>query len=214
VRFDLFLNKVEVLKGMPLPGDKAHSNLLPINAQQRNIALEKDANPRLSGVAAIFHANEVGDTALFLIERQTYKGVHSGQIAFPGGKYEEIDGSLEQTARRETFEEIGISPQQLVLINSLTKVYIPPSRFLVQPFMFALPKETSITKDPREVKSIIQLPISRLLDDQSLQYGKMEVANGVNMKTPYFASEHHKIWGATAMMLSEIKLMLRKISQE
>lgn len=199
---------------MQLPGAEAHSNLLPINAQQRNIALSNDANPRLSGVAAIFHANEVGDTALFLIERQTYKGVHSGQIAFPGGKYEEIDGSLEQTARRETFEEIGVSPQQLVLINSLTKVYIPPSRFLVQPFMFVLLKESSIIKDSREVKSIIQLPISKLLDDQTLQYGNMEVAYGVNMKTPYFAIEHHKIWGATAMMLSEIKLMLRKIIQE
>jgi 8-oxo-dGTP pyrophosphatase MutT (NUDIX family) len=214
VKFDLFLNKVEDLKSMPLLGNEAHSNLLPIDTQQRNRALANDDNPRLSGVAAIFHANDNGDTALFLIERQTYKGLHSGQIAFPGGKFEQTDGSLEHTARRETFEEIGVSPQQLVLINSLTKVYIPPSRFLVQPFMFVLSKKATVLKDPREVKSIIQLPISQLLDDQILQVGKMEVAEGINMKTPYFAIDNHKVWGATAMMLSEIKLMLRKIGLE
>ena len=168
----------------------------------------KDESPNLSGVAAVVYPLE-GDAHILLTKRQSYKGVHSGQVSFPGGKLEEEDPSLEYTARREMEEEVGIENSEPRLVRSLTKLYIPPSRHLVHPFLFTIEKLPDLSLDPREVNSVIHLPLKVLLDKSVVQSGMISVREGYNMKTNYIEFKGHKIWGATAMMLSEIKELIQ-----
>jgi len=210
MRFDYLLARIQALLDQPLPGSEAHDAILPALAQQRKLALDKDKNPKLSSVAATFFPKE-GETHILLIQRQSYDGVHSGQISFPGGKVEEHDQNLVETALREMEEEVGVLRNNPKLIRSISQVYIPPSRFLVHPFLFYLEELPKLKKNEREVDNIIFLPLSKLLDDALIVQGKIKLDNGVNLKTPYFEFQEHKIWGATAMMLSEIKWMLKAI---
>jgi 8-oxo-dGTP pyrophosphatase MutT (NUDIX family) len=210
MRFDHLLARLNALIDQPLPGEEAHDAILPVLAQQRKIALEQDASPKQSSVAATFFPKE-GEGNILLIQRQSYDGLHSGQIGFPGGKVEDHDKTLVDTALREMEEEVGVLRNNPKLIRSISQVYIPPSRFLVHPFLFYLEELPELTKNEREVENIIFLPLSKLMDDALIVQGKIRLDNGINIKTPYFEHEGHQIWGATAMMLSEIKWMLRGI---
>ena len=99
----------------------------------RSNSERKDA--KKAGVMALFYPKENNVTHLLLILRKTYKGVHSNQIAFPGGKFEPEDADLKYTALRETFEEVGVPLAAIHVIKALSPVYIPPSNFEVQPFV-------------------------------------------------------------------------------
>lgn len=76
-----------------------------------------------------------GSLNLLFIKRAEDGGKHSGQIAFPGGKFEENDNILENTALRETEEEVGIKKEDIKILKSLTSLLIPVSNFSVKPFV-------------------------------------------------------------------------------
>src|SRR5690606_39673314 len=97
--------------------------------------------PRKAAVMALFYPDAGNGTNLLLILRNTYNGVHSNQIALPGGQMEKDDKDLINTALRETYEEVGAVPDQIQVIRSLTKVYIPPSNFEVTPYLGLYHKE-------------------------------------------------------------------------
>lgn len=208
MRFDFLEQHLEVFEALPLPGVEVHDAILPEVARQRKQALKQDPNPKISAVAAtIFPKN--GDASILLIERQPYDGVHSNQVGFPGGKVEEGDLDLKYTALREMHEEVGIDRSLPKHVRSLSQLYIPPSRFLVNPFVFTLDELPELVKDEREVKTILELPVHHLLDDASIEVGKIKTNYGVSIRTPYFVFEGFKIWGATAMMLSELRQLLK-----
>jgi len=208
--FEDFITSLDRFKSLPNPGIGAHERIFPEIARHREQALLNDPNPRQSAVAAIvFPAGS--EASLMLIERQTYDGVHSGQVGFPGGKKDEEDRDLETTARRETQEEIGIPGESLRFVRSLSHVYIPPSRFLVQPFVFTLGFTPELELEEREVQSTIVMPLSKLLDDSLIVSGEIQLQQGLNIQTMYFDYADRKIWGATAMMLSELKILLQQL---
>lgn len=210
MKFDNFIDKIDALRAEQAPGIEAHERIFPEVARHRKEALQKDPNPKMSAVAAIFFPT--GDeTSMLLIERQTYDGVHSGQIGFPGGRVENEDLNLEHTARRETQEEVGIPGETLQLIRPLSEVYIPPSRFLVHPYAFHLGHTPTLELDPREVQSTLVMPVSMLLDDSTVKRGDIPLQGGLKIKTSYFDLDDKKIWGATAMMLSELKILLQRL---
>ncbi|MEX2596326.1 MAG: CoA pyrophosphatase [Salibacteraceae bacterium] len=204
------LSHIDRFKHLPLLGTDAHEVVLPEMARQRAMAMQRDQNPRISSVAITMFP-EAGETHLLLIKRQSYKGVHSGQIAFPGGKQEVQDGSLESTARREMKEEIGIPTGLPNLVRALSEVYIPPSRFLVHPFVFYINALPNLVKQEREVSQVLKVPLSLILDDDSIQFGGIKMSNGMRIKSPYFNFDGHQIWGATAMMLSELRHMIKQL---
>lgn len=153
------------------------------------------------------------DTIYFpLIERVVYKGVHSGQIALPGGKKDEGDVDLVQTALRELEEEIGISQKHLQVVGKLTQVYIPPSNFLVNPIIAISHQVPEFILNPTEVQSVIPFSLSELLDDTLIKETHIELEKGLKIKTPYFDVRGKVLWGATAMILNELKHILKSNS--
>jgi len=191
-----------------LPGEAAHLAMLPLRAPSSE-ALKNAENVRLSAVAVVLFDSADGLKTL-VIQRQQYEGTHSGQISFPGGKWEQSDTSLEYTARRECEEEIGIHRDELQLIGKLTNVFIPVSSFLIEPYAFYWPDpHDRFLPSEREVAAIHSLPIS-LLTDESIELIDIQIPNGQKMlKIPHFGVGEIKIWGATALMLNELREVLR-----
>jgi len=139
-----------------------------------------------------------------------YEGVHSGQVAFPGGKFEEKDPDLRGTALREAREEVGIEPDDVTVIGQLTDIYINPSNFLVSPFIGYVPEMPEFRPDAREVKSIIVTDLLALNEDAVKGVKTIEHSNGYKIKTPYYAIEGLTVWGATAMMISELTVVVQE----
>jgi 8-oxo-dGTP pyrophosphatase MutT (NUDIX family) len=175
----------------------------------KNLKIE-DKNPKIAAVMMLFYPKN-GRTHLVLIVRNSYEGVHSGQIAFPGGKYESVDQTFEQTALRETQEEIGISPESIEIIMPFTNLYIQPSNFLVHPYLGICREEIIFYPDVNEVAEIIELPLSDFLDENLVISTKISTSYAENMVIPAFKINEHIVWGATAMMLSELKEVLKKV---
>ena len=166
-------------------------------------------------IAALYeYDNEV---RLILILRNTYNGVHSNQIGFPGGRVEDYDKTLFDTAIRETYEEIGVRVQKNELIRELHEIYIPPSNFNVYPFLVILNHPPSFVKDDKEVKEVITINLESLLNCKITQTqipitAKLKELNIQNdVEVPAFKLAGYNVWGATAMMLSEIRDLINDV---
>ncbi len=206
--FKDFLNKIEDYKTANLGGLDAQFKMAPklrLKYNKDKIAANK---PRKAAVLALFYPNENNETTLLLTQRATYKGTHSAQISFPGGKTEKNDKNLENTALREAFEEVGVDVASVVMIRELTDVYIPPSNFLATPFLgFVAEKPDFILN--HEVAKVIEVLVSDLLNDRCLATVNLTTSYMKNIDVPCFKIDNHIIWGATGMMLSEIKELLK-----
>jgi len=149
-----------------------------------------------------------GILSTVFIERPVNESVHSGQIAFPGGKIESSDENPQAAALRETEEEIGVPSSAVECIGRLSKLFIPASKFLVIPHVGLVPHTPHFLPNPDEVKSIIQVTVSELV---SIIPGKKVFPTSYgNLEAPYFDIQGHAVWGATAMMLSEFREILRQ----
>lgn len=211
MNFDLFFKAVTNVLNVELPSISSHVKMAPL---ERVKMMEENSydlsSVRKAAVMMLFYPkNEV--THLVLIVRNSYPGVHSSQIAFPGGKVEDIDFDLKQTALRETHEEIGIHPNDIHVIRDFSSIYIPPSNFLVYPFLGVSQVELTFTLQEEEVAGIIELPLSALLDDSIISNKNLETSYSKLIEVPVFQIEEHTVWGATAMMLSELKDVLKMV---
>lgn len=188
------------LKNKSLPGWKSQLELAPENRlqllNQQTKFKKKDAS-----VSLCFFPDSEQNTRLPLILRNNYKGVHSNQISFPGGKKDDRDINLINTAIRETNEEIGLIENEMKLQFKLTNIYIPPSNFLVRPFVFKVKSMPLIIPDEKEVSDVLLPKLSEILE-LKIQYGPTE---RMSQKNPYFLIKNHVVWGATAMILNEFK---------
>lgn len=209
--FQYFLEFVPNLVQAALPAMKAHVKMAPFERIEslKNIDIE-NKNPRTAAVMMLFYPKN-GVTHLVLIVRNSYEGVHSGQIAFPGGKYEKEDKDFKETALRETQEEVGISPEVMEIIKAFTPMYIPPSNFMVHPFLGICNDEICFVPDPSEVAQIIELPLSVFLSDAIVIETNLSTSYAQNINVPAFEIEGHVVWGATAMILSELKDVLKTV---
>lgn len=144
-----------------------------------------------------------------LIRRPSYPGVHSDQIAFPGGKSEPQDPDLLRTAERETEEEVGLNPALIKHLGPLSPLYIPPSNFMVHPFVGVLDGPQKWMPQEDEVAEVIEMPVERIIGSKNVDYYKVETRYG-RMKVPAFEFQGHVIWGATGMMLAELGVALEQ----
>ena len=197
---------------MPLPGEEAHKKLAPLIRieELKEIDMSK-RSPNEAGVMAVFYPGEDFQTRLVLILRKTYRGVHSNQVGFPGGRVEDEDRDLEDTALRETEEEVGIPQKDIEVIKKLTRLYIPPSNFWVQPYLGILNNTPKMVAQESEVEAILEVKLSEFLDDENLITESLTTSYATNIEVPAYKLNGHVVWGATGMMLSEIRELLLKI---
>jgi 8-oxo-dGTP pyrophosphatase MutT (NUDIX family) len=201
-------NKIKLNAEIKLPGIEAHKTMLP---EGRNISddyLNNIKNYKQSAVFALLF-QEQKKIHLLLTQRHQYEGKHSGQISFPGGKKEEFDIDLLSTALRETEEEVGINKENINLITQLSPLYIPVSNFFVQPYIGYLKALPKLSINNREVKSLIKLPVDYLNKSDIIISKKIEASSGLHLTVPAYEFEGNIIWGATAMMLSEIAFLIK-----
>jgi 8-oxo-dGTP pyrophosphatase MutT (NUDIX family) len=164
--------------------------------------------PRESAVLALIYPRH-REAHVLLMLRPEYDGVHSGQVGFPGGRREPDDADLRHTAVREFHEETGAATAQLQHLGCLTPVYIPPSNSLVTPFVATVDELGALSPDPREVAALIEAPLALLLHDDTLRMGERHVhVMGRSMQVPYFDVKGHMVWGATALMIAELRALL------
>lgn len=210
MKFNFFLNNINLIQNTKLPGIDAQFKLAPKMRLEYNAKKIKAKNPKIAAVLALFYPNKNNEISLLLTKRANYNGTHSGQISFPGGKMEISDFNLKETALRETFEEVGVLQEEINIVREFTEVYIPPSNFLVTPF-FGIIDHEPIFKVNSEVAEIIRVSFHDLLDDKNI--GRISITNSYMKETtvPCFTIDDFVIWGATAMILSEIKELLKNI---
>ncbi|MEM8929109.1 MAG: CoA pyrophosphatase [Bacteroidota bacterium] len=194
-----------------MPGEVAHYKMEPeVRRQFREKGnLVKDKAKR-AAVMAIFYP-KLEETYLLLMLRKEYPGVHSKQIGFPGGKVEKGDKDLLETAKRETHEEVGIMPETIEMVKPLTEVYIPPSNFLVQPFLGLYPETPDFILDPKEVEALLEVHLEDFLDETNLLEQRLTTSYAHDILVPAFKLNGYTVWGATAMMLSEVKDLLKQV---
>ena len=212
MRFKAFEKTISEINKLRLPGIETQLKMAPPFREQlleRYKEERKSAKP--AAVLALFYPCVEGDTQMVLIVRKSYKGVHSAQVGFPGGKPEPEDVSKEATALRETWEEIGISSDKITVLRELTSIYIPPSNFLVSPFLGIAKVPLTFTLQASEVDAVLEVSLTEFLDDNSEVNSEVLASEGVTYEVPAFQLNDRIVWGATAMMLIEIKTLFNQI---
>ena len=212
MNFETFIKSASKIKNLNLPGEASQFKMSP--PFRKELIAENKAkmkNAKQAGVMALFYPNNDGDTYLVLILRKTYKGVHSAQVGFPGGKFEVSDVDLKYTALRETFEEVGVHIKDIDVIKKMSELYIPPSNFTVAPYLGIIKKTPQFVKQDDEVEDVIEVALSHFLDDDNTSDVAVMTSKNVESEVPAFVLNGHVVWGATAMMLSELKDLLKKV---
>lgn len=187
---------IEIL-GQKLPGEKAQLQMAPTFRGH----LSSNGNPTEAAVMILFYPSS-GKIHLVFIKRNEYDGPHSAQVSFPGGAKEDLDPGLVETALRETREELGIK-EQMEVLGALTPLHIPVSNFMVYPFVAWMDEKPDFHPDPTEVQYVIEAPLRDLLDPSSRD-SETIYHHEQFIEAPYYRVGKEKIWGATAMMLSEV----------
>lgn len=194
----------------PLPGSDAQWQMAASVGGNRSFDFGFKSQPVESSVLILlFHRDR--NYYFPMIQRPEYAGVHGGQIGLPGGKQEPEDQDRVETALRETQEEIGVDLNDIVIIGELSELYVRASNYNVLPVVGYISRIPEYIPDPLEVSNVIECSLVHLLKDETVREKEMTARNGLKIKAPYFAVGHHVVWGATAMILSELKFILKEI---
>ena len=198
MNFDDVIQKIVEELQKTLPGREHQFKMAPRMVRfPENMIPEKKA----AVLICLFKGNK--DLQIALIKRTEYDGPHSGQISFPGGIYKDIDKNLEETALRETEEEIGIDRNYARILGALSPLHIPVSNIIVYPFVAFYEKSPSFKLDEREVSYIFITNVKFFMKAENLKNEKW-VLHGEEIEVPFFQPDSmNKIWGATAMILNE-----------
>ena len=202
--FDLLENRLK----NDLPGAKAHIKMAPFGDLERlNNNIPRPDAKRSSVLLLI---NE--ELELLFTLRSSKLRKHSGQISFPGGRAD-VGETTEETALRETEEEVGISSSNIVLLGQMSGLYVPPSNNIIQPVIGRIPKGLDLTLNPDEVEEAFYVPLDSFLTDEKLKT-KNTLFNGKPFAYPYW-DVHHSVplWGATAIIMSEFIYLVNEFTQ-
>ncbi len=205
-----FKNHISKIGNIPIGGLEAQFKLAPKIRKQLSEEFIQKQQPKKAGVLALFYPNKHNDTCFLLTKRASYNGTHSAQISFPGGKFEPNDIYLQNTALRETFEEVGVETTTISVFKEMTNVYIPPSNFLVTPFL-GITNQLPIFKTNHEVEELIQVTLDDFLNKTVISTTKLSTSYAKEITVPCFKLNSYIVWGATAMMLNEIRELLKNI---
>ncbi len=179
-----------------LPGEETQLQMAPTF---RGV-FHHEGDPVHAAVLILMYPRE-GEINVVFMKRNAYDGPHSAQVSFPGGAWEKGDRTLENTAVRETREELGIAGQ-IEILGSLSELHIPVSNYQVTPFVGWMEHAPTFHPDPSEVQYVIETTLQELMDPEN-RASEILSRHGQSIDTPYYKVGNEKIWGATAMMLCE-----------
>lgn len=207
------IKKINKALNRPLPGYEAQSLMEPIT---RRIELEKQKKRTIpipcSILILLYPKNDKIYTVM--IKRTIYDGVHSGQIAFPGGRKEQNDTDLIETALRETEEEIGVNRTLISTIGTLTQLYIPPSHYNVLPIIGFTEFSPIFIQDKNEVDDILEIDISEFINTKNIKQKEIYTQRQTKAKVICYNIQNEIIWGATAMIISEFVEIVKTLNLE
>ena len=209
VMAEQFIQNLKQRLELPLPGIDAQRKMASSKRFDERFIQANRAGARLGAVLIPLYFHE-GELSVVLMKRPSYKGTHSGQVSFPGGKHEEADPDLQFTALRESHEEVGLPSDSVEVLGQLTDLYIPPSNFLVHPFVGFVRELPELVPDNHEVESILQPSISHFVN-HDVREKDIRITEHFSLRAPYYEVEGHTVWGATAMILAELQEVLREV---
>ena len=210
-----FIKAIEEELKKPLPGKDVQLRMSSIRRLRELMNGSQGINGIKSSVLILLYPGvKESDVMTVLIQRPSYEGVHGGQISLPGGRSEKSDKNPEETALRESKEEIGINPEKVTVVGALTELYIPPSNYLVLPFIGFSLEKPDFRPDPDEVAGVIEINLAELRDEKSLKQKEIHVRPGMTVFGPCFEINGSTIWGATAMILNEFREILIRIDKQ
>ncbi len=213
--FSSLLQKIQTQVVGLLPGPIAQATMMPPSRGPLVKGMPLGAKV---GAVVVLLWQELEETKILLMRRTNTGGTHSGQISFPGGQMDATDGSLTYTALRELQEEMGIkwmtlngnSTNTTTVVGSLTPLYIPPSNFYVQPILCISNGKPVIHASVAEVEEVLILSTNDIFANKKMVNVSRSDDASVQMETiAYQPTENITIWGATAMMLAEIEIILK-----
>ena len=196
----------------PLPGVKAQLRMAP---RPGSLKLPTpQSTPKKSGVLILLFPSIKTDELCFVLTRRTESVAdHKGQVSLPGGAVDPDDPSIAHTALREACEEVGVCSDTMRILGSLTPIYIPPSDFCVQPYVAYLSQPPQFFPQPEEVAEILEVPLPFLLDEKNIVVEEWILDDEVK-QVPFFNVYGHKVWGATAVVLSEFAAILEGAAKD
>jgi len=206
--FESLINNLKHNLKLPLPGEEIQFEMAHINRERFYSISNSLSDYKPSAVLVLLYPHSSFNASVLLIERVTYDGHHSGQIALPGGKFELNDKDLQETALREFFEETGCNTTPEI-IGKLTPVYIPVSKFMVQPYVAFVSQKPNFEISTHEVNELIEWPIEELLNPNTIKQTTLVIKENQTINTPYFDVNGKILWGATAMIVNELKYILK-----
>ena len=205
-----FIKNIKTALEGGLPGEKLQQKLSPETRYAENISFAGKTAKESAVMILIFGDKPLSkkELQIVLIKRNDDGQPHSGQISFPGGRYEDKDNDLITTAIREAEEEVGISGEKITILGKLTPLYIPVSNFNVCPVVVYSSENVEFKPNNSEVAYIIKVKISDLIEAPI--YKKKIKRYGKEFVIPYFNFNNEHVWGATAMILSEFRDIITK----
>ena len=204
-----FLDQRSKLKQITLSGNEAHLLLAPPQRfKQIESFFKNKISPKKAAVLIHLYPDQNDLIHFVLIQRNSYVGVHSGQISFPGGKPESNDVNLWGTALRESSEEVGLNGLEIYKLRLLTDVFIPPSNFIVSPFVSYSFEKPKFIPETKEVDLILEIPLVDLINHEQVLYKKLTTDYIDELEVPCYIFNGKVVWGATAMILSELRILL------
>jgi len=209
---DTFVEQLRERLAQPLPGREAQFKMaFKRRAEELRLNPLPPPEAEVACVLNLLH-RQGGEWRTLLIQRtMNPRDRHSGQVSFPGGRYEQGDGDLANVALREAHEEVGVSPLQVQVLGRLTELYIPVSNFVVHPFVGLLLGPPDFRPQPGEVEAILTPPLSVFSKSENRKMTDLTVGQGIVLKdVPYFEVDGRAVWGATAMILSEFMELLSR----
>ncbi|MEX2513697.1 MAG: CoA pyrophosphatase [Cyclobacteriaceae bacterium] len=208
MKFYDLVNDLERALKAPLPGKRGQLLMAPKPIEDARFDPERMSKARKGAVLLLVYPGKE-TVQVPLIKRPIYLGVHSGQVAFPGGKMDTSDPDLEYTALRETEEEIGVDKKSIQLLGQLSALYISPSNFSIVPFVGFTENLPEFKPDPREVDKLITCDFGQLIHPGAKKEKTFETYHGGKIVAPYYEIGGEMVWGATAMILSEFLSILK-----
>lgn len=194
---------------LPLPGQEAHDIFRAKPVGDVRPLFDHKHPPRPGGVIILLY-EDYGEIRFPLIKRPEYVGAHGGQVSLPGGKAERGEDAV-ATALRECEEEIGVRPDVANILGKLSDFFVIPSNYLVTPVIAFMSDKPIFTPDPFEVSRVIEVRLSDIVAEDAVKQKEIVAGGKYRMLAPHFEIENEVVWGATAMMLNELRVLLRSL---